>query len=211
MIQGEKEAREWARSQYGEQVLAALDRFADLVRGESERQNLIAASTIPLMWSRHIVDSLQLLQWAPVYVQSWIDIGTGAGFPGMIIAAAFEGRVTLVEPRRKRAEFLEQAARELGFGHVSVQARRAESLTAHHADVISARAVASVEQLLENSRGLAGEQTTYLLPRGMSGVEEVELARCNWHGMFHVKQSITRADSAIIVATGVKPRCSASR
>jgi 16S rRNA (guanine527-N7)-methyltransferase len=85
------------------ETLDRLERYADLLRSESAKQNLVSASTLDRLWDRHILDSAQLVKFAPRPDLSWVDIGSGAGLPGIVIAALVTGPVTLVEPRRLRA------------------------------------------------------------------------------------------------------------
>lgn len=202
----EDQAAAWAEARFDETALARLHQFAALVLVENDQQNLIAPSTLGSIWSRHIVDSLQLLALAPA-AGHWIDVGTGAGFPGMVIAAASELRVTLIEPRKLRASFLSEAATELGVAHrVEVIAAKSQNACTVVGDVISARAVAPLSALLDATRHLASPKTRYLLPKGRSAAEEVETARRQWHGMFHVERSIVDAASGIVVASGVRRR-----
>ncbi len=81
---------------------------------ENERQNLVSRASLDQLWLRHIADSAQLLRFAPSPEASWVDLGTGAGFPGLIVAALHQGPVTLVEERRLRVDFLRRAAESLG-------------------------------------------------------------------------------------------------
>lgn len=205
----EDEARTWAAQLYPAAV-DRLERFAAIVTSETERQNLISPATIPLIWSRHIVDSAQLLALAPADARTWLDIGTGAGFPGIVAAILFDGHVTMVEPRAKRALFLRETIATLGL-NASVIQSRVETAKVDCANIISARAVATVDALFTMTTHLRGSLTTYLLPRGRTGEDEIAKARAGWHGTFHVEQSITDPASTILIATGVRARCSASR
>ncbi len=205
----EDDARAWA-AQYYPAATDQLEQFATIVTRETERQNLISPSTIPLIWSRHIVDSAQLLAHAPANATTWLDIGTGAGFPGIVAAILFDGHVTMVEPRAKRALFLREVVSTLGLDASVIQSR-VETAKVDGADIISARAVATVAALLTMTAHLRGALTTYLLPRGRTGEDEIAKARAGWHGTFHVEQSITDPTSTILIATGVRARCSASR
>ncbi len=207
----EDEARQWLRDHYGVPRETLLASFVEMLIEEAARQNLIASATLPLIWLRHVVDSAQLIELlAPLPTHgAWIDIGTGAGFPGMIIALLTDiSPVILVEPRRKRAEFLGRCASALGIGdRVRIEPRRVEQVgLATRTSVISARAVASLPDLLAAAHHLADEETIWLLPKGINALEEVEAARRTWHGMFHVEPSITQPGSLIVVATGVSPR-----
>ena len=180
--------------------------LVELVAIEAERQNLIALSTIPTIWARHIVDSAQLVAFADGIPGDWLDIGTGAGFPGLVIAALTDRLVHLVEPRRRRADFLDAAAAALGIGErVTVWASKVETVKTHGV-VISARAVASLGNLFLSASHCSTSETLWLLPKGRSAREEVASARQTWHGVFHVEQSVTDPDSLIVLAKGVSRR-----
>jgi 16S rRNA (guanine527-N7)-methyltransferase len=169
-----------------------------LILEEGERQNLIAPSTIGSIWGRHVVDSLQLVQIAGASEgRTWLDIGTGGGFPGLVVAAVWDGPVILVEPRRRRAEFLEVAAAELGLDNVTVRQVKIEAVR-DRAHVFSARAVAPVATLVEASRGVAWPGARWLLPRGrMDATDEAVLAAQGI--VFHVEHSVTEEGSRIVV------------
>jgi 16S rRNA (guanine527-N7)-methyltransferase len=198
----EDEARDWLLSHYGAAKFAMLERYVTLLVDETSRQNLISPSSIAQIWSRHIVDSAQLLPMAEQAPGRWIDIGSGAGLPGVVIATLRDGEMMLIEPRRKRAEFLERCAEALGLNKVSVRCCRAE-VAVDEAAVISARAVGAIEQIFVAAAGMATDRTVWLLPRGLSGEAELAQAQKSWHGTFHVEQSLTHAGSTIVVARGV--------
>jgi 16S rRNA (guanine527-N7)-methyltransferase len=198
----EDDARDWCCHRFSPVALERLDRFAALVVAENARQNLISPATCPTIWSRHVTDSAQLATHAAPGARSWIDIGSGAGFPGLVIAIVTDMQVTLVEPRARRAEFLEQAAGDLCLSNVSVQQVKAEGLAAK-ADVISARAVASIPALLAMSSHMRHPDTRLILPRGRNGASEVADLPVPMRSMFHVEQSVTSSGSVIVVAQGV--------
>lgn len=176
-----------------------------MVEAEQARQNLVSSATLPLIWSRHIVDSAQLLDHAPAE-GLWVDIGSGAGFPGMIVALLTDRPVALIEPRRKRADFLKAAVATLGLeSRVTVHIAKAETV-ALRAAVISARAVAALPDLLGLALPLSTANTCFVFPKGRTAREEVAAARRTWHGVFHVEQSITDPQSLIVVARDVARR-----
>lgn len=180
--------------------------FARLLIDESARQNLIAPSTLESIWSRHIVDSAQLIGLAAGNEGDWLDIGSGAGFPGLVVAALTERRTVLVEPRKRRVEFLQAAAETLGIAsRVSVIAGKVESVSEPVA-VISARAVAQLNALLASAVQCSRRKTLWILPKGRTAREEVAVAEQTWHGVFHVEQSITDPESLIVLAKGVSRR-----
>jgi 16S rRNA (guanine527-N7)-methyltransferase len=181
-----------------------LELFVALLRQENARQNLVSAATLDQVWDRHIIDSAQLVRFEPHRGASWIDIGSGAGLPGIVIACLVEGRVTLAEPRRLRAEFLHKAIAELGL-NACVAAQRAERVGGRF-DVITARAVGPLAHLLEISAHLSTGKTVWALPKGRGAERELAEARRAWQGNFQLERSVTDADSFIVVGTKVRAR-----
>lgn len=202
----EADAQHWIEQQFGPAVLNRLRHMVALIVTESPRQNLVARASLDTLWVRHVVDSAQLALLAPSNAATWLDIGTGAGFPGMVIALLGQYRVTLAEPRRKRVEFLTHVVAECAIDCVEIRAARVETLKCASFDIISARAVAATTILLEASSHLRAPHTRYLLPRGRTAAAELESLREDWQGMFHVEQSLTDPASGIIVADQVVAR-----
>lgn len=203
----EEEARGAVQALAGPGAMGRLDRFVADVVNESERQNLVAKPTIAALWERHMLDSAQLLPLAAGHDGLWVDVGTGAGFPGMVIALATDRPVALVEPRRMRADFLCAIAEREGIAdRVTVYQAKVERVTNLQAAVISARAVASLTELLQSTAHIASMSTLYLLPKGQSATTELNEAQRRFAGLFHVEQSITNPESGIISAREVRQR-----
>lgn len=186
------------------ETLDRLDLYAALLREGNERQNLVAAATLGSLWERHILDSAQLARFEPRPGSSWVDIGSGAGLPGVVLACLIGGPVTLVEPRRLRSEFLQTVILELGLS-ATVIAAKAERVAGSF-DVITGRAVASLSKFIDLSSHLSTKNTVWVLPKGRNAQSELAEAERTWQGVFHVEQSVTDADSRIIVGTGVRAR-----
>ena len=202
----EEEALAWVREHFGADSVSTMDQLIAIVSAESERQNLVAPSTLTAMWNRHIVDSAQLVMLTPARDGIWLDIGSGAGFPGLVVAALVDCPVWLVEPRRRRADFLHAAAQALDLGdRVTVRCARVEDVTVR-ANNISARAVASLDSLFTWSTQCASFATRWLLPKGRSALTDVTAAQRDWNGVFHVEHSITDPESLIVLASGVSRR-----
>ncbi len=203
----EEEALDWLRDRpdVSRETLERLDAFRQRVIEENGRQNLVSAASIDQFWVRHIIDSVQLIDLLEPTdgAGEWLDLGSGAGFPGMVIAMFRAGTVTLVESRRKRIEFLIESAEALGLANVRVEGKRLELVESRPCDMISARAFAPLPKLLDVAHRFSAEKTLWLLPKGRSAKEELESVRQSWQGMFHVKQSITDPDAAILFARGV--------
>ena len=202
----EEEARAWVQREYDvpRETMAALDEFAKLLRAENDRQNLVSRGTLGQLWLRHIGDSAQLLRFAPKSA-SWVDLGTGAGFPGLIVAALHDGQVTLVEERRLRADFLRRAAELMGL-RIEVLHAKAERVPARTYDVISARAFAPLEKLLSLGTAFSTQKSLWLLPKGRNAPAELAALDPSWQGEFRLEPSVTDAEAQIIVATGVSRR-----
>lgn len=204
----EDEARAWMAGNVPRETYGRLERLAGLILDEMPRQNLIAASTAELIWARHIVDSAQLVPLASAEARHWIDLGSGAGFPGIVVALMRpELSMTLVESRRKRIDFLQHLADSLGIAdRVTVAGQRLEMLEATAQDVISARAFAPLDRLLPLAHRFSHAETAWLLPKGRSAASELEAAMTSWQGDFRIVPSLTDPEAAIIAATKVQPR-----
>ena len=201
MIASEEDARSFVAELGDAAGLERLDRLVALLREENERQNLVAQATLPEIWRRHVADSAQLLTLVPdETLGPWLDLGTGAGFPGLVIAALRpEWDVRLVESRRKRVEWLERARVELGLSACSVIGKRLEVVESFPAGVISARAFAPLPVLLDLSARFSTNTTLWLLPKGRSAAQELAELPESARKLFHVEQSRTEGEAGIIV------------
>lgn len=204
----EDEAGAWIRERFGVSRETQLDRYAALLRAEAANQNLIAASTLDTLWARHFVDSAQLVPLASDASRgTWLDVGSGAGLPGLVAAILLDRPVMLVEPRTRRVEFLRHVVSELRLPRVTVQQSKVESYRpTNRAAIVSARAVAELSQLFASTVHCTDSSTIWLLPKGQNAQSEVVAAQTKWQGVFHVEPSITQPDSGIVVARGVRPR-----
>lgn len=202
MIKTEQEAQDWLAtlSEWDRTAAERIDRLIALLIEENARQNLVAAASLPVVWQRHIVDSAQLLAHVPREASSpWLDLGTGAGFPGLVIAALRpDCEVIMVESRARRVEWLERARIALGLDHAKVIGSRLELVESRPFSVISARAFAPLARLLDLSARFSTMDTVFLLPKGRSAQQELsELT--GWNHLFHVEQSLTDPDAGVIV------------
>ena len=182
-----------------------LDRLKAIVLAESRLQNLISESSIEAFDDRHLADSLQLLPLLPGGVM--VDIGSGGGFPGLVLGCVRPDICHLVEPRAKRAAFLQTASHALGIeDHVDVHACKIERLELPPVAAITARAVASLDRLFAMAAHLADENTRWVLPKGRSAASELAEARKTWQGAFRLVASRTDPEAAIVIAEGVRRR-----
>jgi 16S rRNA (guanine527-N7)-methyltransferase len=189
------------------ETMDRLDAFAAFLRQENERQNLVSDASLEALWCRHILDSAQLVRFAPEGAQTWLDLGAGAGFPGLIVAAVSNLQVTLIEARRLRADFLARAAVILGVDtRVEILYARAETVASRSFDVISARAFAPLDRLLAIGSRFSTDKSLWVLPKGRNAKTELEAASASWQGDFRFEPSLTDADAQMILASGVRPR-----
>lgn len=189
------------------ETLTRLDRLAGLLRKWSPAINLVSSRTLPDLWTRHFLDSAQLMDIAPPTALGWADLGAGGGFPGLVVAIFAEElrpalRVSLVESDQRKAAFLSQAARELGLD-VEIIRRRAEEADPLGVEVISARALAPLTRLLDFAeRHLApGGQALFL--KGRQHDAEIEQALDRWRFSVQKIPSITDPDAVVLKIKGV--------
>lgn len=209
ILSDEDAARAYVAGLCDEQAMARLERLAGMLIRENERQNLVAAATLPSLWLRHFADSAQLIAHVPRETSDvldqggpWIDLGTGAGFPGLVIAAMRpDWDLRMIESRRKRVEWLDSVRVELGLARSSVVGSRLELVESFPASAISARAFAPLPRLLDLSTRFSTNATLWLLPKGRSAVQELETLPESKRKLFHVEQSVTDAHAGIIVGT----------
>ncbi len=189
------------------ETIQALERYEALVRRWTPAINLVAKSTVPAIWPRHILDSAQLFALAPATCLRWADLGSGGGFPGVVVAVlAKELRpamhVTLVESDLRKATFLREAVRELELP-ASVISERIESLTPLHADVLSARALASLSDLLGFAERHLTQDGVCLFPKGERFADEINDARIAWDFDIDVQPSLSDGKAAILVIRNI--------
>lgn len=204
ILTGESEARAWLeqRPEWDQTARERLECLVALLGEENQRQNLVSAASLDAVWLRHIVDSAQLLAHVPRETCSpWLDLGTGAGFPGLVIAALRpECEVVMVESRTRRVDWLERARIALGLSRARVEGSRLELVPSQPVCTISARAFAPLPRLLDISARFSTPDTVWLLPKGRSARQEL-LDLSGWNHMFHVEQSLTDPDAGVIVGT----------
>lgn len=193
---------EFAGLHVSRETMERLERLVALLTKWNPAINLVSKKTIDDAWARHIIDSAQLFALAPSTAKTWVDLGSGAGFPGLVIAClAKELRpnmhVTLVEADRRKAAFLASTSHALGLD-VTVIAERIESVAPIGADVVSARALAPLSQLCAFAQRHMGETGIGLFPKGASYAEEIAVARKEWNFDLTLHPSKTE-DAAVIL------------
>jgi 16S rRNA (guanine527-N7)-methyltransferase len=161
------------------ETLARLEAYAELLVRWSARINLVGRDTLANLWRRHMLDSAQLRAFVPETALSLIDLGSGAGFPGLVLAILGVPQVELVEADARKAAFLREAAR-VTAADVVIRACRIAAIPPHPVDIVTARALAPLDRLLDLARSFIGSQTLCLFPKGERWAEELTLARKAW-------------------------------
>ena len=183
-----------------------LDRLAvylDLLERWNAAINLVGSSTLRDPWRRHVLDSGQLVRHLPERPGVLIDLGTGAGLPGLILAVMGVADVHLVESDGRKAQFLREAARTTGCPGVSVHARRIETLDLK-ADTLTARALAPLPRLLDLAAPLVREGTRCLFLKGRGADEELTAARRQWTMRSSSEPSLVDPNSHILILEGIR-------
>jgi 16S rRNA (guanine527-N7)-methyltransferase len=161
------------------ETLARLEAYAELLTRWSARINLIGRDTLANLWQRHMLDSAQLLPLVPDSAQSLIDLGSGAGFPGLVLAILGVRGVELVEADSRKAAFLREAAR-ISEADVAIRPCRIAAVPRHAVDVITARALAPLDRLLDLAWPFIAPATICLFPKGERAEQELTVARKRW-------------------------------
>ncbi len=188
---------------------AALDLYVEQLRRWQRVKNLVGPGTLDAVWTRHVADALQLLALAPE-ARTWVDLGSGAGIPGLILAIAGRDRpgfsVTLVESNARKCAFLSETAR-LTKAPAIVRNARIESVIADHtgADVVCARALAPLAQLLAWSAPLLTNGTLGLFPKGRDASAELTEAARAWRFTHDLVPSRTDSDARIVRISALAP------
>ena len=187
-----------------------LETYIAVLTRWNARINLVAPATIDAVWTRHITDSAQLFCLAPESASSWLDLGSGAGLPGLPVAAlaaekAPDLHVTLVESDTRKATFLATAAREMNLD-VTVEQRRIEALTPRPYDVVSARALAPLDRLCAQAHRFSGPGTVFLFPKGARLDSELTAATAGWHIRAERIASRTDPKAAVLRILELEPR-----
>jgi 16S rRNA (guanine527-N7)-methyltransferase len=212
---GEKRAIDTGRIRLVEELgvscetMARLDAVVTLLDRWNRAINLVSTQSLPHLWTRHILDSAQLLRFVPSAAQEWRDIGSGGGFPGLVVAILAQEknpslRVTLVESDKRKAAFLETAARALDLD-LDILSAREENLPESPCDVVSARAVAPLTTLVGWAHRHLQPKGLALFPKGAGHAAELDAALASWHFRVQKHRSLS-GDGAILGIDRIYPR-----
>lgn len=212
------------KTQVSRETLERLDLYESLLKLWQPRINLVANATLPDVWSRHFLDSAQILPLIPAEARVFVDLGSGGGFPGLVLAIMLherrqiEGatgvadrpwRFVLVESDVRKCAFLREVARQTGVA-VEILSTRIENPETQYklapVDVVTARALAPLDRLLGLAAPLFGERTVGLFLKGQGAQAEVVAARSRWAFEASFVPSVTAVDARIVKVRSLRPR-----
>ena len=189
------------------ETMSVLDNYASLLRKWNPAINLVSKSTIDALWQRHFHDSAQIYQFQPENPCHWADLGSGGGFPALVLAAMAkedspETRFTLVESDLRKCTFLRTVIRDLGLNATVITAR-IEETEGLGADILTARALASLDKLLEFANLHLSPSGTAIFPKGDRYQAEIAQAKANWRFDLEEIPSKTNPTGAILKIGGI--------
>ena len=191
-----------ARFFVSRETCARLQRYYDLLVRWNPRINLVSPASLQTAWHRHFADSAQLWRFRPEGASHWLDLGAGAGFPGLVVAAIAKEqtpdmKLTLVESDARKAAFLTSAAAAMELS-TRIEIRRIEDLPPQRAEVVSARALAPLCRLLPFLEKHRAPHGIGLFPKGASVHKEIREAENGWRFAYKLHPSMTQSDAAIV-------------
>lgn len=203
-----------ASTKVSRETLERLNLYESVLREWQKRINLVAAATLRDVWQRHFLDSAQLMPLIPAGARRLVDLGSGAGFPGLVLAILLdetqpEARVTLIESDRRKGAFLREVARRAG-APVEILSMRIENAETQAklgpVDVVTARALAPLPRLLGLAAPLFGSETVGLFLKGQSAAAEIVAARAIWSFEAELHPSRTAADASVVIVRRLQRR-----
>ncbi len=189
------------------ETIARFERFEEVLLKWNPKINLVSKASLENLWQRHIIDSVQVFTSIKDPGDSWVDIGSGGGFPGIVVAIMAaehfpKTKVTLIESDQRKSAFLRTAARECGVP-VTVLSQRIEQATPQNAHILSARALTELDTLLEFSEQHLAKDGMAVFPKGASWKKEVDKAAERWSFDVEPITSLTETEAVILKIKGV--------
>lgn len=185
------------------ETLDKLQEYQALLLKWQQKINLISPNTVNQAWDRHFVDSMQIFEHLPSLNGHLVDLGSGAGFPGLVLAIMGFEHVTLIESDRRKCIFLKEVARDLNLSNVTVITDRLENVHDIKADIVTARALASLEQLIKWTTPFLKPETVLIFPKGRRYDEEISEAGLPDSVKVQIFDSVTDEEAKIVFLSGL--------
>lgn len=187
------------------ETLEKLEFYASEIRRWNPVINLVSKASLADIWARHILDSAQVYPLGNANAGLWLDIGSGGGFPGIVMAIMGAPQMVLVESDQRKATFLRQVSRQLGLD-LQVIAKRIDDLPPFGAQTMTARALAALTQLLPYAYTHLAAEGSAIFPKGRQVAEELAVAQAKWRFEHRLVPSRTDTDAALLVIRNIEPR-----
>ncbi|WP_373088220.1 16S rRNA (guanine(527)-N(7))-methyltransferase RsmG [Sneathiella sp.] len=194
-----------AAANVSRETIERLEQYAALLIKWQKAINLVGKSTLPDLWRRHMLDSYQLLRHTEKTAGRWLDLGSGAGFPALVVAICSDFAVEAVESDQRKCLFMQNVSRET-FSALTVHRGRIEEIAPVAADIISARALAPLDKLLDLAAPFAHPETEFLLLKGQDVDEELTNAAKCWNMKTEKLPSLTNKDGCILKVSQLSRR-----
>ena len=168
------------------ETMQKLEKFVAILCEWNEKMNLVSKNSLSDVWVRHILDCVQLLKYIDPNTHNLVDIGSGAGFPGIVLAILMKEKMPevkffLVESIAKKTAYLKEVCARIGLDNVEIVNERVENAVFKDVDVITARAVAALDKLFDYAYPITKKKTKMIFPKGVSYGEELSSAKHRWN------------------------------
>jgi len=179
------------------ETMDKFETYVALLKKWQKAINLVSKTTLPDVWERHVLDSFQILKYAPSTGGVWIDMGSGAGFPALIVAMASDFDVHVIESDQRKCQFMREVSRETSTP-ITIHTKRIDAVEPFPATVISARALASLEKLLEFADPFSTQETLLLYLKGQDVDAELTNAAKCWRMDSIKHQSLSSSEGSVL-------------
>ncbi len=191
------------RSGVSRETVDRLLTLERLLNRWNPRINLVSRSTLDQFWSRHVLDSWQLVPLVPKDAATWVDLGSGGGFPGLVVAATHGATMTLVESDARKCAFLREAAREMGLS-INIRNVRIETISDLKADVVSARALAPLPTLVDWAMPFMHDDSIAAFLKGQDVESELTEATKCWKFSCERHESLSDGAGSVLLLRGLE-------
>ena len=193
------------------ETFKTLSDFVQILNEWQQKMNLVSHNSLPEIWTRHIADSLQLYQYMNIDVKNVYDIGSGAGFPAIVLAIASaaekrQAKFKLIESITKKTLYLNDVKNKLGLKNIEIINDRSENLKLPPADFVTARAVANLNKLFSYCLPLSDKNTVLILPKGKTFLTEIEEAQKFWKFDADIKKNSVQEDGVILLVSNLRKK-----